>query len=32
MDRVKTIDALRALTMFFMIFVNDFWTLKNIPE
>jgi len=32
MVRVKTIDALRALTMFFMIFVNDFWTLKNIPE
>ena len=32
MDRVKTIDALRALTMFFMIFVNDFWTLKNVPE
>ncbi len=31
MDRVKTIGALRAPTMFCMIFVHDFWTLKNIP-
>lgn len=30
--RVASIDVLRALTMFGMIFVNDLWTLKGIPE
>jgi len=30
--RIQTIDYLRAITMLFMIFVNDFWTLKNIPD
>lgn len=29
--RVASIDVLRALTMFGMIFVNDLWTLKDIP-
>lgn len=30
--RLKSIDILRALTMFLMIFVNDLWTLSDIPE
>ena len=30
--RIASIDALRALTMFGMIFVNDLWTLKDIPN
>ncbi|WP_242157245.1 heparan-alpha-glucosaminide N-acetyltransferase domain-containing protein [Aestuariivivens sediminis] len=30
--RVVSIDVFRALTMFLMIFVNDFWTLTNVPE
>lgn len=29
--RIEAIDILRALTMVLMIFVNDFWTLKDIP-
>lgn len=29
--RVGAIDALRALTMVLMIFVNDLWSLKGIP-
>lgn len=29
--RVTTIDILRALTMVLMIFVNDLWSLTNIP-
>ena len=29
--RVGAIDALRALTMVLMIFVNDLWSLKDIP-
>jgi predicted acyltransferase len=29
--RVGAIDLLRALTMVLMIFVNDLWTLKDIP-
>ncbi len=29
--RLKSIDILRALTMLLMIFVNDLWTLTNIP-
>jgi len=38
MDRLKfthrneAIDILRALTMLFMIFVNDFWTVKGVPH
>ncbi|MCE6990058.1 DUF5009 domain-containing protein [Dyadobacter sp. CY323] len=30
--RLDSIDTFRALTMFLMIFVNDFWTLQNIPQ
>ena len=30
--RLKSIDIIRALTMLLMIFVNDLWTLSNIPE
>lgn len=29
--RIASIDILRALTMVLMIFVNDLWSLKNIP-
>ena len=31
-NRIASIDIFRALTMFLMIFVNDFWTLTDIPE
>lgn len=31
-NRILTIDIIRALTMFFMIFVNDLWTLTNVPK
>lgn len=30
--RVRSIDHFRALTMFLMVFVNDFWTLRAIPQ
>src|ERR1700754_3208507 len=30
-QRLASIDVFRALTMFLMIFVNDLWTLKDIP-
>jgi len=30
-NRVDSIDILRALTMILMIFVNDLWSLTNIP-
>ena len=29
--RLHSIDVFRAITMFLMIFVNDLWTLDNIP-
>jgi heparan-alpha-glucosaminide N-acetyltransferase len=29
--RLASVDAFRALTMFLMIFVNDLWSLKQIP-
>ncbi len=29
--RLASIDVFRALTMLLMIFVNDLWSLKNIP-
>lgn len=32
LQRIASIDILRALTMVLMIFVNDFWSLKNIPD
>ncbi len=31
-NRIASIDIIRALTMYFMIFVNDLWTLRDIPE
>ncbi len=31
-DRIASIDIFRAFTMLVMIFVNDLWSLKNIPE
>lgn len=31
-QRILSIDILRALTMFFMIFVNDLWTLSGVPK
>ncbi|WP_257658437.1 heparan-alpha-glucosaminide N-acetyltransferase domain-containing protein [Parapedobacter lycopersici] len=30
--RIASIDILRALTMVLMIFVNDLWSLNNIPD
>ena len=30
--RIASIDIFRALTMFFMIWVNDFWTLVEVPK
>ncbi|HMH23323.1 MAG TPA: DUF5009 domain-containing protein [Puia sp.] len=30
--RLASVDAFRAITMFLMIFVNDLWSLKNIPS
>ena len=30
--RVASIDILRAITMLLMIWVNDFWTLTEIPK
>ena len=30
-NRVASIDILRAITMILMIFVNDLWSLTNIP-
>lgn len=31
-QRIGSIDILRAITMVLMIFVNDFFTLSNIPD
>jgi len=31
-NRLKSIDILRALTMLLMIFVNDLWSLTDIPD
>lgn len=30
-SRIASIDILRAITMLLMIFVNDLWSLQNIP-
>ena len=30
-QRIASIDITRALTMLLMIFVNDLWSLSNIP-
>ena len=32
MKRVVSIDVFRGITMFLMIWVNDFWTLQDIPK
>jgi heparan-alpha-glucosaminide N-acetyltransferase len=32
LPRISSIDILRALTMVLMIFVNDLWSLNNIPQ
>ena len=32
MKRIVSIDVFRALTMFLMIWVNDFWTLNMVPK
>lgn len=31
-NRIFTIDIIRALTMFFMIFVNDLWSITDVPK
>ena len=31
-NRIRTVDVLRALTMFLIIFVNDILSLTEIPE
>ena len=31
-QRIVAIDLLRAVTMLIMIFVNDFWTIKEVPK
>ncbi len=30
--RLDSIDVFRAVTMFLMIFVNDLWTLEDVPD
>ena len=30
--RTLAIDMLRAITMFTMIFVNDFWKIHDVPH
>ena len=30
-NRLASVDILRALTMLLMIFVNDLWSLTNVP-
>lgn len=30
--RIQSIDIFRGITMVLMIFVNDFWTLEDIPQ
>ena len=32
MNRILSIDVFRGVTMFFMLWVNDFWTLTSIPK
>ncbi|MBD5779884.1 DUF5009 domain-containing protein [Pelagicoccus sp. NFK12] len=31
-NRIRSIDAFRALTMLLMVWVNDFWSLSNVPS
>lgn len=30
-SRIASIDVLRAITMFLMVFVNDLWTVQGVP-
>lgn len=32
MTRIQSIDVLRAVTMLLMVWVNDFWSLQNVPR
>ena len=32
LQRNEAIDIFRALTMFIMVFVNDFWKVNDIPR
>lgn len=32
LPRIASIDVFRALTMFFMMWVNDFWSLSGVPH
>ena len=32
MNRIVSIDVFRGVTMFLMLWVNDFWTLNSIPK
>ena len=32
MNRIISIDVFRSITMVLMIWVNDFWTINNIPK
>ncbi len=32
LSRIHSIDAFRAVTMLLMIWVNDFWSLIDIPH
>ena len=31
-SRIASIDVFRALTMFFMVFVNDLWSISGVPH
>lgn len=31
-SRLASIDVFRAVTMFFMVFVNSLWTVKGVPQ
>ena len=31
-QRIASVDIFRALTMYLMIFVNDLWTLSDVPQ
>ncbi|MDP6169287.1 MAG: DUF5009 domain-containing protein [Candidatus Marinimicrobia bacterium] len=32
MNRILSIDVFRGVTMFLMLWVNDFWTLSSVPK
>ena len=31
-NRIESIDIFRGLTMFFMLWVNSFWSLSEVPH